>query len=162
MKAVTALCVALVGASLWLWGWKIARPRLLKRLQKRRYGDLDGIVSFSGRLVAGKTGFACTTLSPHPLERPNVCMCWYCCTAGRALENEEAEPLVRDDLAPVLAGPLAMDRARQRTQARKLFFFNGDERCLVETDMKELICTDRLTLMMHNRLHQPVPVESSR
>ena len=37
-------------------------------------------------------------------------------TAGRALENEEAEPLVRDELAQALAGPLATDRARQKTQ----------------------------------------------
>ena len=54
MRAQDALLVAgFVAANLAFWGWKIGRPRAQRRSHRKRYGDLDNIVSFSGRLVAG-------------------------------------------------------------------------------------------------------------
>ena len=67
MRAQDALLVAgFVAANLAFWGWKIGRPRAQRRSHRKRYGDLDNIVSFSGRLVAGEWTGCGLGIGPKP------------------------------------------------------------------------------------------------
>ncbi|KAL6769918.1 hypothetical protein ACKKBG_A32875 [Auxenochlorella protothecoides x Auxenochlorella symbiontica] len=89
MSRRSFLLAGIAAANLVIWTFKVLGSRVGNIFRAQPYGNLNSIISFSSRLIA----------------------------ASRALETEEDDPIIRDELAASLAGPGPLERARSRAQA---------------------------------------------